>query len=258
MSRVMSEDSSDCLSIPKKQYKLVITGPIGVGKTTSYAKISKYLKEKYGDDNVSEIREYLDGVYNITSQELLSRYLNGKLSNACFQNYIQTHYIVELTNEKMQKPIVIFERCMSDSVAIFCNNANDELPDDPMGLSNFQFTMMYETCVCVDKAANAPNYFTKNFSFSRLKTDTIAQTVDAIIDIIKSDMAAGIENRVIGLYNTPEICYERILIRSRDGESSYTPESIKRNCHAYDKLYELIESPCKHIRLFDLGELYRP
>lgn len=257
----MSENSPVCekdVVLPKKQYKLVITGPIGVGKTTSYAQISKYLKDKYGNNDVAEIREYLDGAYNITSQELLSRYLNGKLSNACFQNYIQTHYIVELTSEKMKKPIVIFERCMSDSVAIFCNNANDELPDDPMGLSDFQFTMMYKSCVAVDKSTCAPNYFTKNFQFTRIKTDTITQTVNSIISIIETDLAAGVENRVIGLYNTPEVCYERILIRSRDAESAYTQESIQRNCHAYDKLYELIEAPCKRIRLFDLGDLYRP
>lgn len=252
----VKKSSADESKLDEFRYRIVITGPIGVGKTTSYTQISKYLKDKYGDE-VSEIREYLDGPYPITGQELLKRYLNGQLSNACFQNYIQTHYINELTSEKMKKKITLFERCMSDSVAIFCNNANESLPDDPMGLNDFDLTMMFRNCCKIDEIAGAPNYFIKNFEFTRLKTDTIKQTVDTIIDIIETDIKSGIRNRVIGLYNTPQTCYERILIRARDGEAAYTQEAIERNCHAYDKLYELIENESPRIRVFDLGSLYR-
>ena len=253
----VKKSSADESKLDEFRYRIVITGPIGVGKTTSYTQISKYLKDKYGNDEVSEIREYLDGPYPITGQELLKRYLNGQLSNACFQNYIQTHYINELTSEKMKKKITLFERCMSDSVAIFCNNANESLPDDPMGLNDFDLTMMFRNCCKIDEIAGAPNYFIKNFEFTRLKTDTIKQTVDTIIDIIENDIKSGIRNRVIGLYNTPQTCYERILIRARDGEAAYTQEAIERNCHAYDKLYELIENESSRIRVFDLGSLYR-
>ena len=77
--------------------------------------------------------------------------------------------------------------------------------------------------------------------------------------IIKSDLKNGVRNRVIGLYNTPEVCYERVLKRARQGETAaYSIESIRQNCHAYDKLYSLIEDKkSKVIRAFDLGELYR-
>ena len=117
---------------------------------------------------------------------------------------------------------------------------------------------MFSNCCKIDAIAGAPNYFIKNFEFERLRTDTIKQTVDSIIKIIKNDIKSGIRNRVIGLYNTPDVCYERILYRARDGEAAYTQESIERNCHAYDKLYDLIESDSKKIRVFDLGTLYLP
>ena len=87
-------------------------------------------------------------------------YLQGKLTDASFQNYIQSYYIEELTSDKLKGKYVLMERCMSDSVAIFCNLANSKLR-----LTDMDFVLMYNNCIKVDQIVDAPNYFIKNFEF---------------------------------------------------------------------------------------------
>lgn len=243
---------------PDYRYFCCIAGPIGVGKSTVFRYIRDYLKKKY--TNVTKaIPEYIDGSQSRTSAEMLKAYLNGELSDACFQNYIQSYYINELTksladNEK----IVLMERCMSDSVAIFCNKANSKfLPNGEKKLSDIDFTLMYNNCIKIDAVAQAPNYFIKNSSFIKIKTDGILDTVKKIKEVIDSDIKDRVRSRVIGLTNDYNVCYDRILERSRDGESGYTLDDIKENCFAYDQLYSMLEDQSyKTIRVFDLGTLY--
>ena len=250
---------SNVKSPNRPRYTCCITGPIGVGKTTTVNEIIKFINEKY-PDQLHIIREYIDGRMKRTSGELLTEYLQGKLTDPSFQNYIQSYYLDELKNPILANKIVIMERCMSDSVAIFCNNANRKYGTWLPGKKNFEdidFTIMYNVCIQADEIAGVPNYFKKNFQFSRIVTENIMGTVDKIKEIITNDIATGVTNRVIGLCNTPEICFDRIKIRSRDGETSYTQEDIDVNTNAYEKLYNLIEDPeYKEIRVFDLGILF--
>ena len=240
-------------------YVCCISGAIGVGKTTTVAKIYKYLEDKY-PGKVYIIREYIDGKMKYTSNELLKKYLKGQMTDETFQSYIQNYYLHELKNPELEGKIVLMERCMSDSIAIFCNNANRKYGTWLPGRKNLEdlvFTVMYNNCIDADAIAGVPNYFKKNFEFSRIKTDTIMETATTIEDIIDKDLSSGVKNRVVGLYNSAEICFERIKTRSRDGESAYTQEDIDINCNAYDQLYDLIEDPTyDEIRVFDLGILF--
>ena len=241
-------------------YFICITGAIGVGKTTTYKFVVQKLKTLYPNYNIITIPEYIDGIYSRTAGELLRLYLAGTLSDACFQNYIQSYYINTLTDvakisstSPSTPTIVLLERCMSDSVAIFCNKANLRGK-----LTDLDFTIMYNNCCKVDESAGAPNYFNKKSVFSKIVTKTILETVDSVLEIIKSDLADKVGSRVIGLTNNYKVCYDRILERARDGESSYTLDDIKENCTAYDRLYEMLctGKPSK-IRVFDLGYLYQ-
>lgn len=241
-------------------YFICITGAIGVGKTTTYKFVVQKLKTLYPNHNIITIPEYIDGIYSRTAGELLRLYLAGTLSDACFQNYIQSYYINTLTDvakisssSSSTPTIVLLERCMSDSVAIFCNKANLRGK-----LTDLDFTIMYNNCCKVDESAGAPNYFNKKSLFSKIVTKTILETVDSVLEIIKSDLADKVGSRVIGLTNNYKVCYDRILERARDGESLYTLDDIKENCTAYDRLYEMLcaEKPSK-IRVFDLGYLYQ-
>ncbi len=234
------------------QYICVITGPIGVGKTTTYNKVFSELSK--ARNNVRQVREYIDGKDQLVSQFLLGKYLQGELSDACFQNYIQSYYVNELTPNKLSGQIVLMERCMSDSVGIFCNIANKK-----ENLSNLDFTIMFDNCVTEDEKVMAPNYFIKNFEFSLIKTDDVAdKACRQILNIIEDDLAKGIKRRVIGLTNTAEVCYERMYRRARTAEDAYRKEDIEINCRAYDRLYEMInDETVDKIRVFDLGYLLK-
>lgn len=239
-------------TIASALYSIVITGPIGVGKTTTYNKVLEYL-ESLGYQVIT-IREYIDGPWSTLSQALLEKYLAGEMTDDMFQNYIQCHYINSFSNcvKPDKKCIFLFERCMSDSIAIFCNNANKNGK-----LNDLAFTLMYRNCINVDSEHGAPNYFLKNFDFSKIKTDTTDETLESIKQIINNDIKNGIHNRVIGLYNDANVCFDRIQKRSRNGESSYSLDFLKMNCGAYDKLYDMIMSDdYDRISLFDLGKLY--
>lgn len=235
------------------QYIIVITGPIGVGKTTTYNKVFSELAKKY-PNNCRQVREYIDGKDQLVSQFLLGKYLQHELSDACFQNYIQSYYVNELTPEKLSGQIVLMERCMSDSVGIFCNIANKK-----GNLSNLDFTIMFNNCVAEDEKVKAPNYFSKNFEFSLIKTDDVAdKACRQIMTIIEDDLAKGVKRRVIGLTNTADVCYERMYRRARTAEDAYKREDIENNCRAYDRLYEMInDETVDKIRVFDLGYLLK-
>ena len=58
------------------QYFCVITGAIGVGKTTVYNLLTNVLKQSH--NNVINIREYIDGPHDLVSSYLLGLYLNVK------------------------------------------------------------------------------------------------------------------------------------------------------------------------------------
>ena len=255
----MSDSTKTFERYTKPRYTCCITGPIGVGKTTTVDEIIKFINTDY-PDQLHMIREYIDGRMKRTSSELLNEYLQGKLSDPTFQNYIQSYYLQELKNPEMNDKIVLMERCMSDSVAIFCNNANRKYGTWIPGKKNLpdlDFTMMYNICIDADEIAGVPNYFKKNFEFTKIKTDNIMSTVDRVKEIIKHDLETGVQNRVIGLYNESTVCFDRIKIRSRDGETSYTQKDIDVNTNAYNQLYKLIEDPSyDEIRVFDLGILF--
>lgn len=224
-------------------YFICIDGPIGVGKTYIYKILVDLLREKYGD-RLFLIPEYIDGDQAETAHYLLQEYLSGNLTNDVFQSWIQNYYIRMLTEvSKYTGKIVLMERCMSDSVAIFSNIANlkDNDHRNPNALTDFKFLLLYEDCIRVDEVAGAPNYFKKNGKLKRIETTDEKQTIPEIMKLIEDDLLQGNQRRIIGLYNTPEVCFERCRQRSRKGEDSYTFESIKGFCDMYERLYELIE-----------------
>ena len=244
--------ASSTPSMEFAQYICVITGPIGVGKTTTYNKVYSELTRHH--QNVKQVREYIDGKDQLVSQFLLGKYLEGNLSDACFQNYIQSYYVNELTPDKLSNQIVLMERCMSDSVGIFCNIANKK-----GNLSNIDFTIMYDNCVAEDAKVNTPNYFIKNFEFALVKTDDVAdKACKQVLSIIEDDIARGVKRRVIGLTNSSSVCYERMLRRARTSEDAYKREDIDANCLAYERLYDMInDEQIQQIRAFDLGYLLK-
>lgn len=229
-------------------YRCCITGAIGVGKSCAYEAVAKTLDAEY-KDKFRAIREYIDadGIQE-TSKHLLNLYLRGQLSDACFQNYIQSYYVNELLTNYKPGQIILMERSMSDSVAIFCNIANRKNK-----LSDVDLALMYNNCINCDCVNDFPNYFIKNFEVSVIKTEDKLQTYNDIMKVIESDIKDGIKNRVICLSNDAETCFDRVIERSRSCES-YSFEDIENNVNYYENLYKLLTNDdVKEIRLTDFG-----
>lgn len=242
-------------------YKIVITGPIGVGKTTLSRRISRYLQNRFGNKFIF-IPEYIDDPKTtLLSHEMLRMYLSKDpeehLSDLGFQSWIQCYYIRQATRLDIDDTkILLFERSMSDSIAIFCNLANAR-----GNIDDQNFLMMFMNCINIDRKNNIPNYFIKNFEFTVIDNGPGQDAYGEIIKIIEDDVARGVTNRVIGLQASYETCYDRIVERSRvsevdaNGEAAYTMEYMKHHCEMYTKLYELIRSDKKELSLLDLAML---
>ena len=242
-------------------YKIVITGPIGVGKTTLSRRISRYLQQRFNDRFIF-IPEYIDDPKtSLMSHEMLRMYLSTNpeehLSDLGFQSWIQCYYIRQANRLDIDDTkILLFERSMSDSIAIFCNLANARGAIDDMN-----FLIMFMNCINIDRKNNIPNYFIKNFAFSIIDNGPGQDAYNEIIKIIEDDIASGVSNRVVGLQATYETCYDRIVERSRasevdaNGDAAYSMDYMKHHCSMYTKLYELIQSDKKEVSLLDLAKL---
>ena len=250
-----------------QQYICCFTGPIGVGKSTMFNKTYEYLNDE--SITVHPVYEYIDGekrtsgslsgkAANKTDGErMLSLYLNGELTDSVFQNYIQNYYINISHKMKDKKGVILMERSMSDSVAIFCNLANQSLNKyGHQKLSDGEIAEMYKNCIYYDKIADFPNFFIKNYKLSIIMTTTVDETFEAIRDIINDDLANNVSKRVIALVASPRVCYKRVCQRAREGESAYSMEYMKHHCNMYMRLFRLMADPSyERIRLLDLGYL---
>ena len=98
-------------------YNLIITGTLGVGKTTTSKLINNILKYKH--IMVHMYLEYIN--YNKVGQELFEMKMNDKVSPFTFQNYILDIWDDLLTEHdfKNSKGINIFERLPYDAVYCF-------------------------------------------------------------------------------------------------------------------------------------------
>ena len=240
--------------IERGSYVLLIAGAIGSGKSTLF----KMIIENYKDHKITPIYEYIDDPeYKEGAQIHLQDYLKGVENDLTFQNYIQCYYLAKMAPQNVQnKEIIILERGVDDSLAIFCNLANKKRKLDVLN-----FAMLYTNCLRMNETVTFPSYFFKNFEMSKIRTNKkIIELYEEVAKIINDDLEKGVKNRVIALYNSPAECYDRMYTRARNGETSvYTKEYIELNCRMYENIYRMIEDPTREqINFVDLGKLFDP
>lgn len=235
------------------KYIAVITGAIGAGKTTVFKSISRILEERF-NDSFLPIPEYIDSPENgDLYRRNLSAYLSGELNDKSFQNIIQWYYEQALDPVLFNDKVVILERSMSDSIAIFCNLAYHR-----GRLDITSFALLHGVCLLRDRAVNCPNYFLGNFDFVRIdSTLSEEQVTKQVLSVIESDLAAGVRTRVFGLDCHFAICKERIDKRSRVDESStYDHSYTALNSSMYSRLYDIIERSPHFVNFTELSSLF--
>ena len=144
--------------------------------------------------------------------------------------------------------IIILERGVDDSVTCFSNITNMNNKLDTLDLYT-----LYEKAIDIDKKYNISSYFiNSNYVFIPIKTTNIDRDGKLISKIIKNTPN---ENVIIGLYNSDNQCYKRMLERNRTGETdTYTKEIIHTFNYNYTQLYKQLMSG-ELIRFCSLGKL---
>lgn len=235
MSNDMSGTSMDCpLSFPnieavRRCKKVVVTGPVGVGKTTILTEICKHLN---GNVKYMLVPEYIDVLPDAT--EKLAKYLKGELSSYNFQRYVSVYYIQYLeriAKDVTEDTVLIFERVPDD--ALWCFIRMDQMK----GLiSPREHQHLSQLIARLNEYFNLPCYTkTNNQSALIIKSDELSINAKVAADFIKDSSHTKI---VIGLFNDVKICYDRVLKRARPGEDSYNFNGIFMFNQCYANMYK--------------------
>ena len=212
------------------KYKLIITGSIGVGKSTICEMVARCLNKISIDTNTQIISypEYIASDSTYANKQLQKR-LNNEITAFEFQQYILDcwEYLLK-QNQKFIKEdknvICIYERTPEDSVCCFAymDHVNKVLNTTELQeLSNRCYRLMSEY--------NIPSVCSSTLFETRLfnNFDTcLIHLLMAIINEIQMDILEGNESRIVLIQSDPLTSMERIKRRNREGEEIYSYSTI--------------------------------
>ena len=200
-------------------YNLVITGNIGVGKSTICELIKFMLKNESIKFNVYP--EYI--TFNETGKMLLEMKMKNQISTFTFQNYILDIWktIIKQNSTNQHNVVNIFERLPYDAMYCF---ATEEYKRN--NISSDEYALLIKNY----NSLNCFNY--DNCAKIIIENNDIIKTVNDVIETINSDQKNKITHRAITL--TADNIAERIKIRGRECEQEYTNEILNK----YSKFYE--------------------
>jgi len=238
-------------------YKLVITGTIGAGKSTACESVVHVLKCIIPNNELS-ILTYPEFLYvnnNKLSIKLLTEKINGNISPNTFQSYVLDNWWHIMKQNENQLGFKLFERCIDDCVTCFCNMENKRHK-----ISDLQLMSLYEDLKQLVNKYDVPTYFMAtpprlNSHFTKIISSDLNYNLQTIFSIISADLHNGIKNRIIGLYVDSETSKDRIIKRSRTGETGYTDDQIAEYTNHYKKLFKMLDKGERIKRFVDLGQL---
>lgn len=238
-----------------QNYNLVITGTIGAGKSTICESVVHILKQLFPQLSLLTYPEFLYVNNNRLSSKLLAEKIHYNITSNTFQSYVLDSWWNIMNQNKDKQGFKLFERCIDDCVICFCNLENKHHT-----MNDLQLLSLYEDLKKLINQFDIPSYFSSSTShnvshFTRLTSTELNYNIQTIFSIIAADLHNGINNRIIGLYVEPEISKERIIMRSRTGESCYTDNQIEEYTNHYKKLFKMLEEGKRIDRFVDLGAL---
>lgn len=225
--------------------KVVITGCVAVGKSTVVNTVIRRLNE--AKLKIKHVPEYID--YCPDGLQMLEKYIRKDITPYEFQTYILNYYETyfnEIDKGASDHDLLLFERTVDDGITCFSNldNMRKTLTDD-------EFCKLYSRAKNINIKFNIPSYFVnKGFTFIPIKTSDKIKDAEMIANIILNRDG----NIIIGLYNEPSRCYERMKERNRECEN-YTLEYLQSLCRHYKKLYKVLMSE-EELRFSCIGSLW--
>lgn len=215
-------------SLNISNYNLCISGTIGAGKST----IIKILK-----DNITNVKPFPEFIefHKATSLDLLEMKLNGDIDPLTHQSYILDVWKYYIKNHYDPSNFNLFERCVDDSVDIFCKLDKDlrkimsdkefELLSDKRDNINEEFQFV--------SIKNTPLKIINNNNKS--VDDIMVEILDTIID----DHKNNVRSRIIYIQITGDESYER-LQRRYVVDKKYSKEELNEYVKYYDDMFRSI------------------
>lgn len=201
-------------------YKLVITGPTGVGKSV----VMEAVVNGLGMDNIAVYPEFISTGFG---KLMLEEYLNKRISALTFQSYVLDFYDKTLIPTK----ISVFERCPDDSVIVFCKEAMRT-----KRMTQVEYDALNDKLYRIIKRRGLPTYQDPYAKYTRLNNDDIAITANNIIEIVKDDLKSGIGTRIVILKTSIHENKLRIRKRNREGEEHYDTDYVTAINYYYDQI----------------------
>lgn len=221
-------------------YNLVITGTVGVGKSTIceilYNTLSPIL-------NVKSYPEFINVKYNNVNvgTQMFEMKINNVISAFTFQSYILDIWDYLLKQNCYNQSNIncnfnIFERLPEDSVKCFA-----KLSLENKDMTRYEYDNLIHKHKYLVSKYRLPNY--KDFKAVNVENDRLYATCHKIIKRIIDDYDSKIKNRVIYLTVTDEKIYkQRILNRSRTGEDSYNHRILNQFKSFYSTQFKGVKS----------------
>lgn len=220
-------------NIPKN-YNLVLTGSVGVGKST----LSQLVYECFKMNNITNVKiypEYIQYKYNNDSigDDILNLRKNGIIDTETFQHFILDIWDFQLKTNEFNKndSINILERLPDDAIFCFSKEAYEQ--------NVISKESYFNLCVKYKKIIDTYNVPTiKDCRIKVINNDNLNNTLNEILNVIRYDFENGITNRIIGLKTDERKYIQRIKQRGRISEIETNIEIFKHYNKFYDEMYK--------------------
>ena len=205
-------------------YKLVISGTVGAGKSTMLDKIADYIRMK--ELKVGVVREYIDS--HPEGASMLSDWITGKISLKVFEDYISDCQTIDIEKVK-DFPIIVYERTPYESAQVFC-------------LGSFVYKHVLDQATELHEMYHIPKPNKENVT--RIDANgTIEEVLEKIKMVIDMDLETNTKERIIYLVIDIDTSMRRIKERGRLSELSYSIGYLENLIDAYEELFTFEDSP---------------
>ena len=199
------------------KYILVISGAIGAGKSTMLELLADYLKRNRVCFAV--VPEYLEGM--TSGRAMLNEWTQGRITLTEFNHYIMDSCDT-LNKQAKDYPIRILERAPVENAWVFGNK------DPTLLLQAHNIHHKY----------NIPLVTTPECFVSILNANLEAEKVfEDVLNIVKQDLEHEVPSRVIYLRISAQTSWNRVNVRGRKEEKTYTEEYLRSIVQKYEDLF---------------------
>lgn len=221
-------------NIVPKNYNLILTGSVGVGKST----LSQLIYECFQQLEIENIQIYPEYIqYKYDNDNIGNTILDLRKQGVIDTETLQ-HFVLDIWNYQLEKnnfiqnnSINILERLPDDAIYCFSKEAYEQ------GIisqeSYFNLCIKYQNII---KKYHVPTF--KDCKLIVVENDNLIVTLNKILSIIEDDFKNGIKNRIIGLKTEEKKYIQRIKQRGRISEIETDINIFKRYNKFYDNMYE--------------------